>query len=90
MKYTRDIFKRFGMDKGKLIKTPMRTNGHLDIDLGGTSVDQKVYHSMIGYLLYLCASRPDIMLNVCKIPSRSQRLSFKSGQESNEISSSHT
>jgi hypothetical protein len=64
-KYTRDILKKFGMDKAKPIKTPMGTNGHLNLDLGGTSVDQKVYHSMIGFLLYLCASRPDIMLSVC-------------------------
>jgi hypothetical protein len=28
-------------------------------------VDQKVYRPMIGSLLYLCASRPDIMLSVC-------------------------
>jgi hypothetical protein len=53
------------MDKAKPIKTPMGTNGHLDHDLGGTSVDQKVYQSMIRSLLYLCASRPDIMLSVC-------------------------
>jgi hypothetical protein len=32
---------------------------------GGKSIDQKAYRSMIGSLLYLCASRPDIMLNVC-------------------------
>jgi hypothetical protein len=43
----------------------MGTNGHLDLDTGGKSVDQKVYWSMIGSLLYLCASRPDIMLFVC-------------------------
>jgi hypothetical protein len=65
MKYTRDILKKFGMNKAKPIKTPMGTNGHLDLDLGDTSVDQKVYHSIIGSLLYLCASRPDIMLSVC-------------------------
>jgi hypothetical protein len=64
-KYTHDILKKFGMDKAKPIKTPMGTNGHLDLDLGSTSVDQKVYHSMIRSLLYLCASRPDIMLSVC-------------------------
>jgi hypothetical protein len=64
-KYTRDILKKFGMDKVKPIKTPMDTNDHLDLDLGGTSVDQKVYHSMIGSLFYLCASRLDIMLSVC-------------------------
>jgi hypothetical protein len=53
------------MDKAKPIKTPMGTNGHLDLDMSGKSIDQKVYHSMIGSLLYLCASRPDIMLSVC-------------------------
>jgi hypothetical protein len=63
--YTHDILKKFGMDKVKPIKTPMGTNGHLDLDLDDTSVDQKVYRSMIGYLLYLYASRPDIMLSVC-------------------------
>jgi hypothetical protein len=53
------------MDKVKPIKTPMGTSGHLDLDLGGTSVDQKVFHSMIGSLLYHYASMPDIMLSVC-------------------------
>jgi hypothetical protein len=49
----------------KPAKTPMGTDGHLDLNKGGKSVDQKVYRSMIGSLLYLCASRPDIMLSVC-------------------------
>jgi hypothetical protein len=65
MLYTHDILKKFGMEKAKPIKTPMCTNGHLDLNLGGTSVDQKVYRSMIGSLFYLCASSSDIMLNVC-------------------------
>jgi hypothetical protein len=43
----------------------MGTNGYLDLDTGGKSIDQKVYRSMIGSLLYLCASWPDIMLSVC-------------------------
>jgi hypothetical protein len=64
-KYTRDILKKFVMDKVKPIKTPMSTNDHLDLDLGGTSVDQKVYHSMIRSLFYLCAFMPNIMLSVC-------------------------
>jgi hypothetical protein len=63
-KYTYDILKKFGMDKPKPIKTLMGTNGHLDLDMGGKSVDQKVYRSIIGSLLYHCASRPDIMLSV--------------------------
>jgi hypothetical protein len=65
-KYTHDLLKKFGMDKAKPIKTPMGTNGHLDLDMGTKSVDQKAYCSMIGSLFYLCASRPDIMLSVCK------------------------
>jgi hypothetical protein len=64
-KYIQDILKKFGMKDGKPIKTPMGTNEHLDLDTGGKSVDQKVYRSMIGSLLYLCASRLDIMLSVC-------------------------
>jgi hypothetical protein len=64
-KYIKDILKKFGMKNDKPIKTPMGTNGHLDLDMGGKSVDQKVYRSMIGSLLYLCASRPDIMFFVC-------------------------
>jgi hypothetical protein len=64
-KYTNDILKKFKMDDGKSIKTPMPTNGHLDLDEGGKPVDQKLYRSMIGSLLYLTASRPDIMFSVC-------------------------
>jgi hypothetical protein len=64
-KYIQDILKKFGMKNGKPIKTPMGINGNLDLDMGGKSVDQKVYRSMIGSLLYLYASRPDIMLSVC-------------------------
>jgi hypothetical protein len=64
-KYTQDILNKFGMKDAKPIKTPMGTNGHLDLNTGGKSIDQKVYQSMIGSFLYLCASRPDIMLSIC-------------------------
>ena len=43
----------------------MPSNGYLDLDEGGKTVDQTLYHSMIGSLLYLTASRPDIMFSVC-------------------------
>jgi hypothetical protein len=65
MKYTQDLLKRFGMKDAKPAKTPMGTDGHVDLNKGGKSVDQKAYRFMIGSLLYLCASRPDIMLSVC-------------------------
>jgi hypothetical protein len=64
-KYTNDMLKKFDMNNAKPIKTPMPSNGHLDLNEEGKSIDQKVYRSMIGSLLYLCASRPDIMLSVC-------------------------
>jgi len=64
-KYTNDMLKKFDMADAKPIKTPMAMNGHLDLNEDGKSMDQKVYRSMIGSLLYLCASRPDIMLSVC-------------------------
>ena len=53
------------MQDCKGVKIPMPTNGHLCTDENGIDFDQKVYRSMIGSLLYLCASRPDIMLSVC-------------------------
>ena len=43
----------------------MPTNGHLDLNDEGKAVDTKVYRSMIDSLLYLYASRPNIMLSVC-------------------------
>jgi hypothetical protein len=65
MKYTQDLLKRFGMKDAKPAKTPMGTDGHVNLNKGGKSVDQRAYRSMIGSLLYLCASRPNIMLSVC-------------------------
>jgi hypothetical protein len=59
------MLKKFDMEKEKPIKTPTTSNEHLDLNEEGKSVDQKLYRSMIGSLIYLCASRPDIMLSVC-------------------------
>jgi hypothetical protein len=64
-KYLKDMLKKFGLENAKAIKTPMATDGHLDLDEGGTMVDQKLYHSIIGSLLYIIASRPDVMFSVC-------------------------
>src|SRR3954465_2093464 len=63
--YKKDFLKKFGLTDCKTIKTPMPTNGFLDVDEKGKPFNQKKYRSMIGSLLYLCASRPDIMLSVC-------------------------
>jgi hypothetical protein len=64
-KYIKDILKKFGMNEAKPISTPMGTNGNLDSDASDNMVDQKMYRSMIESLLYVTASRPDIMFSVC-------------------------
>jgi hypothetical protein len=64
-KYVKDTLKKFGMEDAKPIKTPMATNGHLDLDEGGKTVDLKLYRFIIGSLLYLTASRPDVMFSMC-------------------------
>ena len=56
------MLNKFEMAKANPMKTPMLINGQLGLGAGEKDVDQKVYRSMIGSLLYLCASRPDIML----------------------------
>ena len=74
-KYIKDMLKKFGKDDAKAISTPMGTNGSLDSDASGNMVDQKIYRSMIGSLLYVTASRPDVMFSVCSV------LDFKPHQE---------
>jgi hypothetical protein len=64
-KYRKDILKKFKMDDSKPLSTPISTTTTLDIDKDGEPVDQKEYWSMIGSLLYLTATRPDIQFSVC-------------------------
>ena len=47
------------------IETLMSSITKLDKDKKGKDVNQKLYRGMIGLLLYLTASRPDIMFCVC-------------------------
>src|SRR6187551_1740660 len=64
-KYTKDMLKKFDMSDSKMMSTPMDTTATLDADEDGDPVDQKEYRSMIGSLLYLTATRPDIQFSVC-------------------------
>jgi hypothetical protein len=63
-KYTKDIVRKFKMEDSKAMATPMSTTTALDADEEGEHVD-KEYRSMIGSLLYLTATRPDIQCSVC-------------------------
>ena len=64
-KYVKDLLKRFGMDNSKPYSTPMSISTKFDKVEGGKCVDSKLYRSMIGSLLYLTISRPDIMFTMC-------------------------
>ncbi|GJY56489.1 hypothetical protein Tco_0455604 [Tanacetum coccineum] len=59
------MLKKFGLEDSKLIKTPMSSETKLTRDEDGESVDDTKYCGMIGSLLYLTASRPDIKFSVC-------------------------
>ncbi|MDM1441624.1 reverse transcriptase domain-containing protein, partial [Pseudomonas aeruginosa] len=64
-KYVKDMLKRFNLENIKALPTPMSPSTKLDADEKGKPVDQILYRGMIGSLLYLTASRPDIMFSVC-------------------------
>ena len=53
------------MSDAKPLNTPMSTSTSLGLDEEGEAVDQKEFRSMIGSLLYLTATRPDIQFSVC-------------------------
>ncbi|GJS52615.1 retrovirus-related pol polyprotein from transposon TNT 1-94 [Tanacetum coccineum] len=59
--YAIELLKKQEMDESDSMSTHMATT-RLDADLQGTPTDQTKYHSMIGGLMYLTASRPDIAL----------------------------
>ena len=63
-KYVRNLVKRFGLDNAAHSRTPMAANEKLTNDPSDESVDVTLYRSMIGRLLYLTTSRPDIAFSV--------------------------
>ncbi|GJZ03019.1 retrovirus-related pol polyprotein from transposon TNT 1-94 [Tanacetum coccineum] len=64
-KYIKEMLKKFGLEDSKPMKTPMSSDTKLTKDEECESVDSTKYRGMIGSLLYLTASRPDIMFSVC-------------------------
>jgi hypothetical protein len=64
-KYTKDIVRKFKMEDSKAMAMPMSMTTALDADQDGEHMYQKEYRSMIGSLLYLTATRPDIQFSVC-------------------------
>ncbi|GJR56217.1 putative reverse transcriptase domain-containing protein [Tanacetum coccineum] len=64
-KYVGDILKKFGFSDLRSANTPMDRENPWGKDGTGKDVDLHLYRSMIGSLMYLTASRPDIMFAVC-------------------------
>ncbi|WCJ23989.1 Retrovirus-related Pol polyprotein from transposon RE1 [Euphorbia peplus] len=65
-KYTREVLKKFGMMDSNAVDIPMDVSKDIDDEeKAGKPVDIKIYRGMIGSLLYLTASRPDIHFAVC-------------------------
>jgi hypothetical protein len=64
-KYTKDLMKEFNMVEIKPVSTPMSTATSLDLDKNGEAADQREYRSMIGSLLYLTVTRPNIQFIMC-------------------------
>nr|GEY49791.1 hypothetical protein [Tanacetum cinerariifolium] len=64
-KYVAEILKKFKLSEGKSASTPIDAENPLLKDSDGEDVDVHTYRSMIGSLMYLTSSRPDIMFVVC-------------------------
>nr|GEV86814.1 copia protein [Tanacetum cinerariifolium] len=63
--YVLEILKKYGMESCDPIGTPMEIRDKLNLDQNRTPVDATKYHSMIGAILYLTSSRPDIVHATC-------------------------
>nr|GEU90750.1 hypothetical protein [Tanacetum cinerariifolium] len=64
-KYVHEILKKYGLNTCDIIGTPMVIKDKLDLDHIGTLVDATEYRSMIGALMHLTSSRPDIVHATC-------------------------
>ncbi|GJY03337.1 retrovirus-related pol polyprotein from transposon TNT 1-94 [Tanacetum coccineum] len=64
--YVLEILKKYGMETCDPVGTPMEIKDKLDLDQNGTPVDATKYRSMIGALMYLTSSRPDIEVDIIK------------------------
>ncbi|GKG09098.1 hypothetical protein Tco_0337844, partial [Tanacetum coccineum] len=65
-KYALESLKKYGYESCDPVDTPMVEKSKLDEDKEGKPVDPSHYRGMIGTLLYLTASRPDLQFAICK------------------------
>ena len=88
-KYTKDLIRKFGVYGKSSVQIPMNTSIRMEPDSEGKDVDQTKYRGIIGSLLYLTTSRPDISYSVgvcARYQSKQKRESFDGSQENSKIS----
>nr|GEU71051.1 retrovirus-related Pol polyprotein from transposon TNT 1-94 [Tanacetum cinerariifolium] len=83
--YVLEILKKYGMESCDPVGTPMEIKDKLDLDQNGTLVDATKYHSMIGALMYLTSSRPDIVHAACLCARYQAKLTEKHLKEVKRI-----
>nr|GFB64869.1 uncharacterized mitochondrial protein AtMg00810-like [Tanacetum cinerariifolium] len=77
--------KKYGMESCDPVGTPMEIKDKLDLDQNGTTVDATKYHSMIGALMYLTFSRPNIVHATCLCARYQAKLTKKHLKEVKRI-----
>nr|GEU64318.1 hypothetical protein [Tanacetum cinerariifolium] len=83
--YVLEILKKYGIESCDPAGTPMEIKDKLDLDQNGTPVDATKYHSMIGTLMYLTSSRPDIVHATCLCARYQAKLTEKHLKEVKRI-----
>ncbi|GJZ40890.1 hypothetical protein Tco_0587776 [Tanacetum coccineum] len=63
-KYVKDLLKKYDIN-GSSVKTPMVPPNNLGPDLSGKAINETQYRGMVGSLMYLTSSRPDIQFSTC-------------------------
>nr|GFC22928.1 uncharacterized mitochondrial protein AtMg00810-like [Tanacetum cinerariifolium] len=72
--YTRNLLKKYEIFESTLVKTPVVPPNSLGLDIAGKPVNETSYREMIGSLMYLTATRPNIQFFslMCKISVQSK------------------
>ena len=83
--------KKFGLESAYSVRIPMSSNVKLTVDLLGKSVDSSLYRSMIGSLLYLTASRPNISysVGVCARYQANPKVSYDCFEKNHKVCQNH-
>ncbi|GJX33556.1 retrotransposon protein, putative, ty1-copia subclass [Tanacetum coccineum] len=76
-KYALESLKKYGMESSDPVDTPMVEKSKLDEDPQGKAVDPTHYRGMVGTLMYLIASRPDLTFTVCMCARYQENLTKK-------------